>query len=155
MQKSKIFEWAILKFETLLYQRLTCCKYAFSIPQTFDERGVCLVNKRNSGRKRTTSTDESVRADQRERNLEFQEKQSELTELQDNPPRHLDGYGVTLWRKLVPELKRLGTIKQIDTVNLEAFCSLYGTYRMAETDVQKNGIFVSFEVDKKIRRRNR
>ena len=111
--------------------------------------GVCLVNKRNSGRKRTTSTDESVRADQRERNLEFQEKQSELTELQDNPPRHLDGYGVTLWRKLVPELKRLGTIKQIDTVNLEAFCSLYGTYRMAETDVQKNGIFVSFEVDKK------
>lgn len=44
MQKSKIFEWAILKFETLLYQRLTCCKYAFSIPQTFDERG-CLFGK--------------------------------------------------------------------------------------------------------------
>lgn len=44
MQKSKIFEWAILKFETLLYQRLTRCKYALSIPQTFDERG-CLFGK--------------------------------------------------------------------------------------------------------------
>ena len=39
--------------------------------------GVCLVNKRNSGRKRTTGTDETVRADQRERNLEFQEKKNE------------------------------------------------------------------------------
>ena len=107
-----------------------------------------MVNKRNAGRKRTTATDETVRSDQRERNIEFKEKQNALIELQDTPPYHLDGYGVTLWRKLVPELKKLGTIKQIDTVNLEAFCSLYSTYRMAETDVQKNGIFVSFEVDK-------
>lgn len=108
----------------------------------------CLVNKRNSGRKRTTRTDDGLRADRRERNQEFKDKQNELDELQDNPPRHLDGYGVTIWRKLVPDLKKLGTIKQIDTVNLEAFCSLYSTYRTAETDVQKNGIFVSYEVDK-------
>lgn len=107
-----------------------------------------MVNKKNAGRKRTTGTDENIRSDQRERNVEFKQRQDILIELQDNPPRHLDGYGVTLWRKLVPELKKLGTIKQIDSVNLEAFCSVYATYRMAESDVQKNGIFVSFEVDK-------
>lgn len=103
--------------------------------------GVCLVNKRNSGRKRTTGTDETVRADQRERNLEFQEKQNELNELQDTPPYHLKGSGITIWKKIVPELRKLGTIKQIDTVNLEAFCSSYSTYIIAEKEVSENGIF--------------
>jgi len=107
-----------------------------------------VVNKRNAGRKRTTSTDDSVRSDQRERNKDFKEKQNALFELQDTAPGHLDDIGRALWRKLVPDLKKLGTIKQIDTVNLEAFCSLYSTYRMAEDDVQKNGIFVSYEFDK-------
>ncbi|WP_041773569.1 phage terminase small subunit P27 family [Leuconostoc kimchii] len=100
-----------------------------------------MVNKRNAGRKRTTSTDESVRADQRERNLEFQEKQNGLTELQDTPPYHLKGSGVTIWKKIVPELLKLGTIKQIDTVNLESFCSSYATYIIAEKEISENGIF--------------
>ncbi|TYC46861.1 phage terminase small subunit P27 family [Leuconostoc litchii] len=103
--------------------------------------GVYLANKRNAGRKRTTRTDESLRADRRERNLEFQEKQNELTELQDTPPYHLKGSGVTMWKKIVPELRKLGTIKQIDTVNLEAFCSSYATYIVAEKEISENGIF--------------
>ncbi|KAA8327794.1 phage terminase small subunit P27 family [Leuconostoc carnosum] len=100
-----------------------------------------MVNKRNAGRKRTTSTDDKIRSDQRERNKEFKEKQNALFELQDTAPGHLNDIGRALWRKIVPELKKLGTIKQIDTVNLEAFCSLYGTYRLAESEVSTNGIF--------------
>ena len=100
-----------------------------------------MVNKRNAGRKRTTRTDDGLRSDRRERNLEFQEKQGELNELQDTAPNHLDDIGRALWRKLVPDLKKLGTIKQIDTVNLESFCSSYSTYRMAEENVAQQGIF--------------
>ncbi|MGC2920921.1 phage terminase small subunit P27 family [Leuconostoc mesenteroides subsp. dextranicum] len=100
-----------------------------------------MANKRNAGRKRTTRTDEGLRADRRERNQEFQEKQNELNELQDTAPGHLNDVGRALWRKLVPELRKLGTIKQIDTVNLEAFCSSYMTYRVAEKEVSENGIF--------------
>lgn len=100
-----------------------------------------MANKRNAGRKRTTRTDEGLRADRRERNQEFQEKQNELNELQDTAPGHLNDVGRALWRKLVPELRKLGTIKQIDTVNLESFCSSYMTYRVAEKEVSENGIF--------------
>ncbi|WP_143045460.1 phage terminase small subunit P27 family, partial [Oenococcus oeni] len=68
-----------------------------------------------------------------------------LEDIHISPPEHLDHIGTHLWRTLVPELRKIGTIKQIDHVSLESFCSAYSSYRLAEQDIKENGIFIKNE----------
>ncbi|MCR8931941.1 MULTISPECIES: phage terminase small subunit P27 family [unclassified Pseudomonas] len=49
----------------------------------------------------------------------------------------------TMWKMVVPELLREHVIALTDLHNVEAFCTAYSKWRMAEDSVQQFGIVVS------------
>lgn len=59
-----------------------------------------------------------------------------------DPPEWLSERAATMWRMLVPELLREQVIALTDMHNVEAFCTAYDNWRMAQESVQKFGIVV-------------
>ena len=59
-----------------------------------------------------------------------------------DPPEWLSERAATMWKMLVPELLREHVIALTDLHNVEAFCTAYDKWRMAEESVQKFGIVV-------------
>lgn len=59
-----------------------------------------------------------------------------------DPPEWLSPRAATMWRMLVPELLREKVLCITDLHNVEAFCSAYDKWRMAEEAVQQFGIVV-------------
>lgn len=103
------------------------------------------MNKNNAGRKRKLSVLPTDRKDQRENAKAFKEAQSGLVGIQLSPPKHLDSKGRYLWRTLVPEMQKIGTLKQVDRINLETLCSTYSIYRDAENEIKEHGSYVRDE----------
>lgn len=58
------------------------------------------------------------------------------------PPEWLSDRAATMWKMLVPELLREKVLCITDVHNVEAFCSAYDKWRMAEEAVQQFGIVV-------------
>ncbi|MNZ23537.1 Phage terminase, small subunit [compost metagenome] len=58
------------------------------------------------------------------------------------PPEWLSHRAATMWKMLVPELLREKVLCITDVHNVEAFCSAYDKWRMAEEAVQQFGIVV-------------
>ncbi|WP_461241140.1 phage terminase small subunit P27 family [Paucilactobacillus sp. N302-9] len=98
--------------------------------------------KKRAGRKKKLNAGDDDRSDQRKRTKVFNEAQDVLKELQKTPPQHLDNRARELWRILVPELAKLGTIKQLDRVTLEVYCTTYSVYRNAEEQIKKYGTYL-------------
>lgn len=48
---------------------------------------------------------------------------SNLDDIQITPPAHLMKNAQTIWRVLVPEIKKMGYLKRIDQPNLELYCT--------------------------------
>jgi P27 family predicted phage terminase small subunit len=48
------------------------------------------------------------------------------------PPAHVAGFGAEEWRRIAPELHRLGLLTLLDTRAFEAYCVSYGRWRQAE-----------------------
>lgn len=59
-----------------------------------------------------------------------------------DPPEWLSDRAATMWKMLIPELLREHVIALTDLHNVEAFCTAYDKWRMAEEAVQKFGIVV-------------
>jgi P27 family predicted phage terminase small subunit len=59
-----------------------------------------------------------------------------------DPPEWLSPRAATMWRMLVPELLREKVLCITDLHNVEAFCSAYDKWRLAEEAVQQFGIVV-------------
>lgn len=58
------------------------------------------------------------------------------------PPEHLDDIAMERWTELVPELKRLGVLTEMDRDALAGYCSKYSDWVRADTIVKQSGIFV-------------
>lgn len=101
--------------------------------------------KKRAGRKKKLNASEDDRIEQRKQTKDFNKAQSVLKELQKTPPQHLDSKARELWRVLLPELAKLGTIKQLDRVTLEVYCSTYSIYRNAEEQIKKYGTYLVAE----------
>lgn len=43
------------------------------------------------------------------------------------------------WRRIVPELEKLGLISEVDRAALAAYCSAYGEWHAAEAEIKKHG----------------
>jgi P27 family predicted phage terminase small subunit len=57
-----------------------------------------------------------------------------------SPPRHLSREAKREWRRVVPELHRLGLLTRIDTAALEAYCEAYATWVDATKRVREQGM---------------
>jgi P27 family predicted phage terminase small subunit len=68
-------------------------------------------------------------------------KFSEITKDID-PPEWMSELAATMWKMVVPELLREHVIALTDLHNVEAFCTAYSKWRMAEKSVQDFGIVV-------------
>lgn len=68
--------------------------------------------------------------------------QKNLAELPDNPPHFMDYYGKKLWKKVVPQLKAIGLVKEIDQSIVEMLCDSYGLYRHAYNELKKSDLVV-------------
>lgn len=58
-----------------------------------------------------------------------------------DPPDRLDDYafGANEWRRLAPELQKLGVLSEIDLTTLEIYCTVFDRWVRAEKDVLVNG----------------
>lgn len=52
-------------------------------------------------------------------------------------PQHLSGAAKYEWRRIAPELEKLGLLSQIDRAALAAYCSAYGRWVEAENQLKK------------------
>ena len=59
-----------------------------------------------------------------------------------DPPEWLSARAATMWKMVIPELLREKVVALTDLHNVEAFCTAYDKWRMAEEAVQTYGIVV-------------
>jgi P27 family predicted phage terminase small subunit len=59
------------------------------------------------------------------------EPQPTLSERVPEPPDFLSGYAADEWRRMAPELHRLGPLTVLDTAALAAYCMAYQHWRVA------------------------
>ena len=55
------------------------------------------------------------------------------------PPKWLKGAALSEWRRIVPELERLGLMTRIDRAALTGYCASWARFREAEEFLTKNG----------------
>ncbi|PKX77403.1 phage terminase small subunit P27 family [Lactiplantibacillus plantarum] len=68
---------------------------------------------------------------------------SNLDDIQITPPAHLMKNAQTIWRVLVPEIKKMGYLKRIDQPNLELYCTYYAMYLDAEDNLNNYGAYLT------------
>jgi P27 family predicted phage terminase small subunit len=61
-------------------------------------------------------------------------------EFLEEPPDHLDKVAVEYWHFFVPRLKRMGTLADVDFLNLAIVCQAYSTLARAQKQLRKLGI---------------
>jgi P27 family predicted phage terminase small subunit len=61
------------------------------------------------------------------------------------PPKYLTGYARVEWRRLAPELHRLGLLTILDVAALAAYCLAYARWRTVEEELAR-----ATEVDAKL-----
>lgn len=59
-----------------------------------------------------------------------------------NPPTWLSKEAAAEWRRVVPDLDRMGLLKKIDRAMLSAYCETWATYVWASREVQIQGLLV-------------
>jgi P27 family predicted phage terminase small subunit len=59
------------------------------------------------------------------------------------PPVTLKGEGRAEWRRVVPELARLGLVTKVDRAYLVAYCSAWGTFEAARIAMAEHGPLVN------------
>jgi P27 family predicted phage terminase small subunit len=97
--------------------------------------------KGRSGRTPKPTAQKALAGNPGKRALNLDEPQfSKFTDI--DPPEWLSERAATMWKMIVPELLRENVVAITDLHNVEAFCTAYDKWRMAEESVQKFGIVV-------------
>lgn len=66
---------------------------------------------------------------------------SKITDV--DPPEWLSERAAVMWKMILPELLRENVVALTDLHNVEAFCTAYDNWRMAQESINKNGIVVA------------
>ena len=56
------------------------------------------------------------------------------------PPKALGKYGTQEWKRIAPELVKLGLLTTLDTTSLYAYCEAYETWREAKGFLSEGGM---------------
>ncbi len=101
--------------------------------------GVASVSGR--GRKPKPTAKKQLAGNPGKRALNVAEpKFSDATDI--DPPVWMGERAAGMWSMVIPELLREGVLAITDMHNVEAFCTAYDKWRMAEEEVQRSGITV-------------
>ncbi|WP_428939684.1 phage terminase small subunit P27 family [Fontivita pretiosa] len=57
-------------------------------------------------------------------------------------PAHLKGEARREWKRIVPELRKLGLLTRIDRAALAAYCQAWGRWVEAEAKLQETGVVI-------------
>lgn len=57
-------------------------------------------------------------------------------------PSHLDKTAKREWRRVAPELEKLGLLTRIDMAALAAYCQTYSRWAEAEAMIRKHGVLI-------------
>ena len=60
------------------------------------------------------------------------------------PPTFLNRYGKQQWKKVLLELVAAGMLAEIDLGTMEAYCSCYGDWRLAQAELKKHGLTMEY-----------
>lgn len=63
------------------------------------------------------------------------------------PPKFLGKYGLQEWKRITPELAKLGMLTKIDQAALEIYCRAYQKWREAEDFLIKSGNVYTIRAD--------
>lgn len=66
---------------------------------------------------------------------------SKITDV--DPPEWLSERAAVMWKMILPELLRENVVALTDLHNVEAFCTAYDNWRMAQESINKHGIVVA------------
>ena len=66
---------------------------------------------------------------------------SKITDV--DPPEWLSERAAVMWKMILPELLRENVVALTDLHNVEAFCTAYDNWRMAQESIKENGIVVA------------
>jgi len=67
-------------------------------------------------------------------------------------PRWLDAYAKAAWRRLIPQLDRMGVLTRIDGNALTRYCRLWSRWRQAEEFLMKHGeSFLAKDADGRVK----
>ncbi|AWY43850.1 phage terminase small subunit P27 family [Pseudomonas putida] len=66
---------------------------------------------------------------------------SKITDV--DPPEWLSERAAMMWKMILPELLRENVVALTDLHNVEAFCTAYDNWRMAQESIRDNGIVVA------------
>jgi len=67
-----------------------------------------------------------------------------VTDPEQKPPTFLNRYGKQQWKKVLVELVTAGLLAEIDLGTLEAYCSCYGDWRLAQAELKKHGLTMEY-----------
>jgi P27 family predicted phage terminase small subunit len=67
------------------------------------------------------------------------EPKPQLVDEVPKPPRHLNGFGKWIWRRIAPELVEKRILTVLDLQSLEILCDAYGLYRAARAAMLRKG----------------
>ena len=59
-----------------------------------------------------------------------------------DPPEHLSELALKEWKRITPELEKLGLLSNIDRFLLAAYCQAYGRWKEAEEGVKGGGFVI-------------
>jgi len=59
-----------------------------------------------------------------------------------DPPSHLSPNAGDEWRRITPELEKLGLLSEIDMAALAAYCQCYGRWKDAEEQLAKSSLLI-------------
>lgn len=93
----------------------------------------------NLARKPKITTDKNARADQRRRTEQLIEQTKDVDDLKMTPPPYFSDLASTVWKTVIPVLKKMETVKQTDSAIVEAFCINYEQMVTAYKDIQEHG----------------
>ncbi|MCM0598312.1 phage terminase small subunit P27 family [Periweissella fabalis] len=94
------------------------------------------------------TTDETSRADQRERTSELIAQTENMANLSTKAPDNLSGIAKDCWEKLVPMLNQSGFVKALDSSLIELFCINVEMYKLAYESIKTDGIQQAVYTDK-------
>lgn len=103
------------------------------------------LGSNNNGGRRLKPLDQlkgNIGAEEREAREKAENEMQKLIDLPEKPPSYLPTYGKKLWKSIVPQLKTLESIKQLDQTTPEQMCVFYDCWIRATHDIKENGFSI-------------
>jgi P27 family predicted phage terminase small subunit len=111
--------------------------------KTSSKTGVNSARKSNAGRKPKPTNLHVLNGNPSKIDLETrQQNEPQFEKISPDCPDWLDDFAKEEWKRLAPELERLGLLAQVDMAAFAAYCSNYSTWRQADEIIKESGLVV-------------